>query len=99
MKKAVKKVAVAFMTVLVAGCILVVPAFAAGDIPDCNGDGNADILDLVILKKATANGKQESKYDLDRDGKVNASDCVTMTQYILGTTEVYMNEDVADDIF
>lgn len=99
MKKSVKKVVAAFMTVLIAGCMLVVPAFAAGDIPDCNGDGNANILDLVHLKKAIAGSKQESKYDLDRNGKVGASDCVTMTQYILGMTEVYMNEDVADDIF
>lgn len=79
--------------------MLVVPAFAAGDIPDCNNDGNANILDLVILKKALVAGSQESKYDFDRNGKVNAADCTVMICYILGIDEVYMNEDVADDIF
>ncbi len=99
MKKAVKKVVALFLSVMIAGCLLIVPAFAAGDMPDCNGDGYANILDLVTLKKALAASNQGSKYDLDRDGNVNASDCTVMIGYILGTSEIYMNEDVANDIF
>ena len=99
MKKAVRKVVASFVSVLIAGCVLSVPAFSASDIPDCNGDEKADILDLISLKKAIANGKEESKYDLNRDGKVDASDCIAMRQYILEITEIHMNEDVAEDIF
>ena len=99
MKKAVSKVVALLMSVLIAGCGLSMSALAVGDIPDCNGDGNANILDLVRLKKVLAAQNEGSQYDLDRDGKVNANDLVVMSRYLLGITEVHMNEDVADDIF
>lgn len=99
MKKALIKVAASFMALLTAGCILSVQAFAASDIPDCNGDGSADLRDLLVLKKALAAEKTDSQYDLNRDGEVSAADCVPMCQYLFGNTEVHMNEDVVNDIF
>ena len=52
---------------------------------DLNEDGAVDIIDLVILKKASVNLNTDLKYDLDGDSQpANAGDLSFLRRLLLG---------------
>ena len=54
---------------------------------DLNEDGAVDIIDLVILKKASVNLNTDLKYDLDGDSQpANAGDLSFLRRLLLGIT-------------
>lgn len=54
---------------------------------DLNEDGAVDIIDLVILKKASVNLNTDLKYDLDGDSKpAMAADLLFLKKLLLGIT-------------
>ncbi len=54
---------------------------------DLNEDGAVDIIDLVILKKASVNLNTDLKYDLDGDSQpANAGDLLFLRRLLLGIT-------------
>ena len=55
----------------------------AGDI---NGDGKADIADVVMLSNAIQEGKTDSKFDVNGDNEVNAEDVTYLVNYISGVS-------------
>ena len=54
-----------------------------GKVPDLNGDGKVNILDLVVLagKFGKTVPPEDPKYDLNGDGKINILDLVKCAPY------------------
>lgn len=61
-------------------------------IGDVNGDGNIDIIDLVVLKKHLANIEMsyfvEEAADFNDDSKVDSADLIILRQVLLGITQL-----------
>lgn len=61
---------------------------------DFNNDGSVNILDLIILKKHTANETGDLKFDLDGDDLIDAKDIAALRKHLLGAAELLSAEKV-----
>ena len=57
---------------------------ASGAFADVNSDGNADIRDLISLKKQFSSGNLPLSSDVDRNGCCDSADLVFMRKFLLG---------------
>ena len=56
----------------------------SGVFADLNNDGDADIRDMINIKKQFASGGFISLYDIDRNGSVDSADLAFMRKFLLG---------------
>ncbi|MDD6988387.1 dockerin type I domain-containing protein [Ruminococcus sp.] len=89
-----RKIIAVMLIVLTALLSLIVPANAAAQTGDVNGDGQITITDVTLIQKYLSGIKSSEKFysqyaDFDRSGKVDIVDATMIQKYLSGTIAVY----------
>ena len=89
-----RKIIAVTLIVITALLSLIVPANAAAQTGDVNGDGQITIADATLIQKYLSGIKSSEKFysqyaDFDRSGKVDIVDATMIQKYLSGTIAVY----------
>lgn len=89
-----QKIIAVTLIVITALLSLIVPANAAAQTGDVNGDGHITIPDATLIQKYLSGMKSSEKFysqyaDFDRSGKIDIADATTIQKYLSGTIAVY----------
>lgn len=89
-----RKIIAVTLIVITALLSLIVPANAAAQTGDVNGDGQITITDATLIQKYLSGIKSSEKFyikyaDFDRSGKIDIADATMIQKYLSGTIAVY----------